>query len=79
MWILDRVFKFTNFGKFQNTKTQKNLPLFGFTGQKKCNATIERLRDHIRDYIFYRQWIVLFPEGVFFANKDVRLANDMPR
>ncbi|XP_049875294.1 acyl-CoA:lysophosphatidylglycerol acyltransferase 1 isoform X2 [Pectinophora gossypiella] len=67
MWIMDRVFKFTNFG----IVSVLHEDFFIQAGKAKREASLEELKQHI--YKFYvplgRQFMVLFPEGGFLHKR----------
>ncbi|XP_055306479.1 acyl-CoA:lysophosphatidylglycerol acyltransferase 1-like isoform X2 [Sitodiplosis mosellana] len=67
MWIMDRVFKFTNFG----IVSVLHRDFFVQAGRKTRDATVENLKHHLRDTFLplERRWMVLFPEGGFLRKR----------
>ncbi|KAL0829421.1 hypothetical protein ABMA28_004194 [Loxostege sticticalis] len=67
MWIMDRVFKFTNFG----IVSVLHEDFFIQAGKAKRDQSLEDLRQHIhRCYVpLGRQFVVLFPEGGFLHKR----------
>ncbi|XP_073946437.1 plexin A isoform X2 [Choristoneura fumiferana] len=67
MWIMDRVFKFTNFG----IVSVLHEDFFIQAGRAKRDASLNELRHHIiNSYIpLDRQFMVLFPEGGFLHKR----------
>ncbi|XP_053608331.1 acyl-CoA:lysophosphatidylglycerol acyltransferase 1-like [Plodia interpunctella] len=67
MWIMDRVFKFTNFG----IVSVLHEDFFIQAGKDKRDQSLDELREHIhRSYIpLGRQFMVLFPEGGFLHKR----------
>ena len=79
MWIMDRVFKFTNFGIISwmhddffirfglNTSLSFLLKLFLRSGKAGRELTLVELKDHLVNVFLkkQRQYLVLFPEGGF--------------
>lgn len=67
MWIMDRLFKFTNFGAVSVTHGD----FFITQGKDVRNTQLQRLRDHIVNVYLRRglKWIVLFPEGGFLRKR----------
>nr|XP_032518386.1 acyl-CoA:lysophosphatidylglycerol acyltransferase 1-like [Danaus plexippus plexippus] len=67
MWIMDRVFKFTNFG----IVSVLHKDFFIQAGKAKRDQSLEELKDHIHKYYIPlgRQFMVLFPEGGFLHKR----------
>ncbi|XP_026731098.1 acyl-CoA:lysophosphatidylglycerol acyltransferase 1-like [Trichoplusia ni] len=67
MWIMDRVFKFTNFG----IVSVLHEDFFIQAGKAKRDQSLEDLRQHIHKYYIplARQFMVLFPEGGFLHKR----------
>ncbi|KAL1484454.1 hypothetical protein MTO96_032574 [Rhipicephalus appendiculatus] len=67
MWIMDRLFKYTNFGAVSMTHGD----FFITQGKDTRNTQLQRLRDHIAEVYLRRglKWIVLFPEGGFLHKR----------
>ncbi|XP_038212906.1 acyl-CoA:lysophosphatidylglycerol acyltransferase 1 isoform X2 [Zerene cesonia] len=67
MWIMDRVFKFTNFG----IVSVLHKDFFIQAGKARRDASLEELRAHIHKYYIPlgRQFMVLFPEGGFLHKR----------
>ncbi|XP_075554671.1 acyl-CoA:lysophosphatidylglycerol acyltransferase 1-like isoform X3 [Dermacentor variabilis] len=67
MWIMDRLFKYTNFGAVSMTHGD----FFITQGKDTRNVQLQRLRDHISEVYLRRglKWIVLFPEGGFLHKR----------
>ncbi|KAH6925989.1 hypothetical protein HPB50_012924 [Hyalomma asiaticum] len=67
MWIMDRLFKYTNFGAVSMTHGD----FFITQGKDTRNTQLQRLRDHISEVYLRRglKWIVLFPEGGFLHKR----------
>ncbi|XP_064484689.1 acyl-CoA:lysophosphatidylglycerol acyltransferase 1-like isoform X2 [Ornithodoros turicata] len=67
MWIMDRLFKFTNFGAVSYTHGD----FFITQGKDVRSNQLQKLRDHIFDVYIRRglKWIVLFPEGGFLRKR----------
>ncbi|XP_013196604.2 acyl-CoA:lysophosphatidylglycerol acyltransferase 1 isoform X2 [Amyelois transitella] len=67
MWIMDRVFKFTNFG----IVSVLHEDFFIQAGKAKREQSLDELREHIhKSYIpLGRQFMVLFPEGGFLHKR----------
>ncbi|XP_045488269.1 acyl-CoA:lysophosphatidylglycerol acyltransferase 1 isoform X2 [Pieris rapae] len=67
MWIMDRVFKFTNFG----IVSMLHKDFFIQAGKAKREVSLEELRNHIHQYYIPlgRQFMVLFPEGGFLHKR----------
>ncbi|XP_026332468.1 acyl-CoA:lysophosphatidylglycerol acyltransferase 1-like [Hyposmocoma kahamanoa] len=67
MWIMDRVFKFTNFG----IVSVLHEDFFIQAGKTKREQSLEELRAHIHKFYvpLGRQFIVLFPEGGFLHKR----------
>jgi len=67
MWIMDRVFKFTNFGVI----SWMHDDFFILAGREHRDSSLEELREHL-DSVFLpkgRQYLVLFPEGGFLRKR----------
>lgn len=67
MWIMDRVFKFTNFG----IVSVLHEDFFIQAGKAKRDQSLEELRQHIHKFYMplSRQFMVLFPEGGFLHKR----------
>lgn len=67
MWIMDRLFKYTNFGAVSITHGD----FFITQGKDVRNTQLKRLRDHMLNVYLRRglKWIVLFPEGGFLRKR----------
>ncbi|XP_037293301.1 acyl-CoA:lysophosphatidylglycerol acyltransferase 1-like isoform X2 [Manduca sexta] len=67
MWIMDRVFKFTNFG----IVSVLHEDFFIQAGKAKRDQSLEELRQHIHRFYMPlgRQFMVLFPEGGFLHKR----------
>ncbi|XP_017883978.2 acyl-CoA:lysophosphatidylglycerol acyltransferase 1-like [Ceratina calcarata] len=67
MWIMDRIFKFTNFG----VVSVLHQDFFIVSGRKKREESLRQLEKHIKEkYIpLNRKWMVLFPEGGFLCKR----------
>lgn len=67
MWIMDRLFKYTNFGAVSVTHGD----FFITQGKDVRNTQLERLKEHILKVYLRRglKWIVLFPEGGFLRKR----------
>ncbi|KAG5875101.1 hypothetical protein JTB14_020234 [Gonioctena quinquepunctata] len=67
MWIMDSVFKYTNFG----IVSVMHKDFFIMSGKKKRDASLHKLAQHLLDaYVPYdRKWLVLFPEGGFLSKR----------
>ncbi|XP_055925293.1 acyl-CoA:lysophosphatidylglycerol acyltransferase 1-like isoform X2 [Argiope bruennichi] len=67
MWIMDRLFRYTNFGAVSVTHGD----YFITQGKNVRDYQMKRLRDHLlRVYLGRnRKWIVLFPEGGFLSKR----------
>ncbi|XP_026682158.1 acyl-CoA:lysophosphatidylglycerol acyltransferase 1-like [Diaphorina citri] len=80
MWIMDRIFKYTNFGVFHATNCNSLfLTCLNFQG-------IAQLRQHIRSSYIprKRKWMMLFPEGGFLrkrreASQRYAAKNNLPQ
>lgn len=67
MWIMDRVFKFTNFGVI----SWMHDDFFILAGREHRDSSLEQLRQHL-DQVFLpkgRKYMVLFPEGGFLHKR----------
>uniref|UniRef100_A0A182P9A3 Phospholipid/glycerol acyltransferase domain-containing protein n=1 Tax=Anopheles epiroticus TaxID=199890 RepID=A0A182P9A3_9DIPT len=70
MWIMDRLFKYTNFGAVSLVHQD----FFIASGKKNREKSLQQLKSHIRRCYMprKRKWMVLFPEGGFLRKrKDV--------
>jgi len=67
MWIMDRMFKFTNFGLVSLVHGD----FFIQAGKNTRQTELDRLRDHLQNVYCERgrQWIVLYPEGGFLRKR----------
>ncbi|CAN7937882.1 unnamed protein product [Ixodes hexagonus] len=67
MWIMDRLFKYTNFGAVSVTHGD----FFITQGKDVRNTQLAKLKDHILNVYLRRglKWIVLFPEGGFLRKR----------
>lgn len=67
MWIIDRMFKFTNFGIVSYIHGD----FFIRSGKSTRDTELDRLRKHMQEVYIgrKRQWIVLFPEGGFLRKR----------
>ncbi|XP_015513986.2 acyl-CoA:lysophosphatidylglycerol acyltransferase 1 isoform X1 [Neodiprion pinetum] len=67
MWIMDRIFKFTNFG----IVSILHQDFFIVSGRDKRGESLQQLEKHLRtSYIPPgRKWMVLFPEGGFLRKR----------
>lgn len=67
MWIMDNVFKYTNFG----IVSVFHQDFFIMSGRKQREKGLEELASHIyNSYLpLKRKWIVLFPEGGFLRKR----------
>ncbi|XP_012278780.1 acyl-CoA:lysophosphatidylglycerol acyltransferase 1 [Orussus abietinus] len=67
MWIMDRVFKFTNFG----IVSILHQDFFIVPGRNKRDESLRQLERHLKKYYIPRErkWIVLFPEGGFLCKR----------
>lgn len=67
MWIMDRLFKFTNFGIVSIIHED----FFISSGRAKRDASIQDLKDHLENSYKKndRKWIILFPEGGFLRKR----------
>uniref|UniRef100_A0A1B6CCX9 Phospholipid/glycerol acyltransferase domain-containing protein n=1 Tax=Clastoptera arizonana TaxID=38151 RepID=A0A1B6CCX9_9HEMI len=81
MWIMDRVFKFTNFG----IVSILHKDFFILSGKDCREDAVQKLKKHLQDsYIpLRRKLMVLFPEGGFLrkrreASKRYALKNNLP-
>uniref|UniRef100_A0A6A7G6H3 Acyl-CoA:lysophosphatidylglycerol acyltransferase 1 n=1 Tax=Hirondellea gigas TaxID=1518452 RepID=A0A6A7G6H3_9CRUS len=69
MWIMDSIFKLTNFGVVSITHGD-----FFIRAGKSCReSSLMALRNHLRNFYqpMARKWIVLFPEGGFLSNRKI--------
>jgi len=81
MWIMDRVFKFTNFGVVAACHDD----FFIRSGKAGRDLTLVELRDHLNTVYIpkKRQYMVLFPEGGFLRKRkavshEFAKKNDLP-
>ncbi|XP_060819085.1 acyl-CoA:lysophosphatidylglycerol acyltransferase 1-like isoform X2 [Bombus pascuorum] len=67
MWIMDRIFKFTNFG----IVSILHQDFFIVSGRKQREGSLKKLEKHLKEsYIpLSRKWMVLFPEGGFLCKR----------
>lgn len=67
MWIMDRLFKFTNFGIVSVIHED----FFISSGKENREASIQDLRNHLEHSYKKndRKWIILFPEGGFLRKR----------
>nr|CAD7261236.1 unnamed protein product [Timema shepardi] len=67
MWIMDHVFKYTNFG----IVSILHQDFFIVSGKAKREESLQELVKHLREsYIpLHRHWMVLFPEGGFLRKR----------
>ncbi|KFB35012.1 AGAP002482-PA-like protein [Anopheles sinensis] len=67
MWIMDRLFKYTNFGAVSLVHQD----FFIASGKNNRDKSLEQLKSHIlKCYIpRKRKWMVLFPEGGFLRKR----------
>ncbi|GIX79982.1 acyl-CoA:lysophosphatidylglycerol acyltransferase 1 [Caerostris extrusa] len=67
MWIMDRMFRYTNFGVVSVTHGD----YFITQGKHVREYQMKKLRDHLlKVYIGRnRKWIILFPEGGFLSKR----------
>ncbi|KAF3427713.1 hypothetical protein E2986_04149 [Frieseomelitta varia] len=67
MWIMDRIFKFTNFG----IVSILHQDFFIVSGRKRREESLKQLEKHLKEaYIpLNRKWMVLFPEGGFLCKR----------
>ncbi|KAK2588323.1 hypothetical protein KPH14_004340 [Odynerus spinipes] len=67
MWIMDRIFKFTNFG----IVSILHHDFFIVSGRKRREESLRQLEKHLKEsYVpLNRKWMVLFPEGGFLCKR----------
>lgn len=67
MWIMDKVFKYTNFGVVSILHED----FFISSGRKKREESLRHLTKHLKEsYIpLDRKWMILFPEGGFLCKR----------
>ncbi|KAG7199261.1 hypothetical protein KM043_018126 [Ampulex compressa] len=67
MWIMDRVFKFTNFG----IVSILHQDFFIVSGRKRREESLKQLERHLKESYIprNRKWMVLFPEGGFLCKR----------
>lgn len=66
-WIMDRLFKYTNFG----IVSVLHQDFFIVSGREQRARSVRALQDHIRESFWPRgrRWLVLFPEGGFLRKR----------
>jgi len=81
MWIMDRIFKYTNFG----IVSVLHEDFFIVSGKEKRGESLRALVKHLRDSYIprRRKWMVLFPEGGFLRKRKqtsqrFALKNNLP-
>jgi len=81
MWIMDRIFKYTNFGIVSILHED----FFIISGKEKRGESLRALIKHLRDSYIprRRKWMVLFPEGGFLRKRKqtsqrFALKNNLP-
>ncbi|KAH1027241.1 acyl-CoA:lysophosphatidylglycerol acyltransferase 1 [Dendroctonus ponderosae] len=67
MWIMDSLFKYTNFG----VVSYLHQDFFIKSGKENRDKALQELSHHLVDkyVILERKWLVLFPEGGFLRNR----------
>uniref|UniRef100_A0A8D9B0Y4 Acyl-CoA:lysophosphatidylglycerol acyltransferase 1 n=1 Tax=Cacopsylla melanoneura TaxID=428564 RepID=A0A8D9B0Y4_9HEMI len=67
MWIMDKIFKYTNFGAISTLHED----FFILSGRTQREQAIVELRQHIRNSYIprKRKWMMLFPEGGFLRKR----------
>ncbi|KAI5727156.1 hypothetical protein M8J76_015106 [Diaphorina citri] len=82
MWIMDRIFKYTNFGVVSTLHED----FFIMSGRTQREQGIAQLRQHIRSSYIprKRKWMMLFPEGGFLrkrreASQRYAAKNNLPQ
>ncbi|XP_057656458.1 acyl-CoA:lysophosphatidylglycerol acyltransferase 1-like [Diorhabda carinulata] len=67
MWIMDSVFKYTNFG----VVSVLHKDFFIMSGKAKREKSLQEFRKHLLNYYIplKRKWLVLFPEGGFLRKR----------
>ncbi|KFM73636.1 Acyl-CoA:lysophosphatidylglycerol acyltransferase 1, partial [Stegodyphus mimosarum] len=67
MWIMDRLFRYTNFGAVSVTHGD----YFITQGKNVREYQMKKLRDHLLNVYLgrNRRWIILFPEGGFLSKR----------
>lgn len=67
MWIMDRLFKYTNFGAV----SLMHQDFFIASGKTNRDKSLQGLKKHLRDSYIprARKWMVLFPEGGFLRKR----------
>lgn len=67
MWIMDRLFKYTNFGIVSIIHHD----FFIAAGKNNRDDSVNALKEHIKDSFIKlnRKWMVLFPEGGFLRKR----------
>ncbi|KAG8181380.1 hypothetical protein JTE90_025927 [Oedothorax gibbosus] len=67
MWIMDRMFRYTNFGAVSMTHGD----YFITQGKNARDYQMKKLRDHLISAYMgrNRRWIILFPEGGFLSKR----------
>lgn len=81
MWIMDRIFKYTNFG----IVSVIHQDFFIVSGKQRRDDSLQALRKHLQDSYIprNRKWVVLFPEGGFLrkrreTSQKYALKNNLP-
>ncbi|XP_037038435.1 acyl-CoA:lysophosphatidylglycerol acyltransferase 1-like isoform X2 [Bradysia coprophila] len=81
MWIMERLFKFTNFG----IVSLIHQDFFISSGKNVRDLSIKKLMEHIEESFIprMRNWMVLFPEGGFLrkrkeVSQQYALKNNLP-
>ncbi|XP_011309596.1 acyl-CoA:lysophosphatidylglycerol acyltransferase 1 isoform X2 [Fopius arisanus] len=67
MWIMDSIFKFTNFG----VVSMLHQDFFISSGRKRREESLRQLEKHLEEAYVPRErkWMVLFPEGGFLCKR----------
>lgn len=67
MWVMDRLFRYTNFGAVSVTHGD----YFITQGKNVRDYQMKKLRDHLLNIFIgrNRRWIILFPEGGFLSKR----------
>uniref|UniRef100_A0A6P7GB05 Acyl-CoA:lysophosphatidylglycerol acyltransferase 1-like n=1 Tax=Diabrotica virgifera virgifera TaxID=50390 RepID=A0A6P7GB05_DIAVI len=67
MWIMDSVFKYTNFG----VVSVLHKDFFIMSGKSKRDKSLQEFAQHLLDFYIplKRKWLVLFPEGGFLRKR----------
>ncbi|XP_045130163.1 acyl-CoA:lysophosphatidylglycerol acyltransferase 1-like [Portunus trituberculatus] len=81
MWIMDHIFKYTNFGLV----SWAHGDFFIQGGKEHRDSSLVKLENHLRNFYIprMRKWLVLFPEGGFLKNRKpssqrYALKNNLP-